>query len=52
MLTRCVYSNLLDVLQGKAERIITLDQVRRQVAVLEEAHAQNELWQTPGEEWK
>ena len=52
VLTRCVYSNLLDVLQGKAERIITLDQVRRQVAVLEEAHAQNELWQTPGEEWK
>lgn len=37
------YDNVLDVINGRAERIVTLDQVRRQVYVMEEAHKQNPL---------
>lgn len=37
-----VYSNIIEVLDGKPRKI-TLDQVRRQIAVLEEAHRQNPL---------
>ncbi len=35
------YSNAYDILVHDAPRIITLDQVRRQVAAMEEAHRQN-----------
>ncbi len=38
-----VYDNLYDVLINGAERIIRLEQVRRQVYVMEEAHKQNKL---------
>ena len=37
------YNHLHDVIEGKADFEIKLDQVRRQVAVLEEAHRQNPL---------
>ncbi len=38
-----VYGNLYEVLTGGAERVIQLNQVRRQIAVMEEAHRQNPL---------
>ncbi|MBS1369122.1 MAG: Gfo/Idh/MocA family oxidoreductase [Lentisphaeria bacterium] len=38
-----VYSNLHDVLRSGAEREITLEQVRRQIQIMEEAHRQNPL---------
>jgi len=37
------YDNIHNVLHGKEELIITLPQVRRQIAILEEAHRQNKL---------
>lgn len=37
------YHNIYDVLQDKAELLITPAQVRRQIAVLEECHRQNPL---------
>lgn len=45
-LSRGVYSNLYDVLTAGAEREIRLEEVRRQVYVLEEAHRQNPLPRT------
>lgn len=47
-----VYNNIFDVLRSNGKRIITLDQVRRQVTVLESAHKQNDLWQQKGCECK
>ncbi|MCF7854235.1 MAG: Gfo/Idh/MocA family oxidoreductase [Candidatus Pacebacteria bacterium] len=41
LLTRAFYTNVYDILVNDAPRIITLDQVRRQIAVMEEAHRQN-----------
>ena len=38
-----VYDNIYDILVNGAQRIITLDQVRRQIYVMEEAHRQNPL---------
>ncbi len=40
---RGFYDNAYDILVNDAKRIITLDQVRRQVAVMEECHRQNPL---------
>jgi hypothetical protein len=37
------YDNIHDVLTGRGELIITLPQVRRQIAILQEAHRQNPL---------
>jgi scyllo-inositol 2-dehydrogenase (NADP+) len=37
------YDNIYDVLTGKGKLIITLEQVRRQIAVIEECHRQNRL---------
>ena len=42
-LSRGVYDNVYDVLARGAEPVITHDQVRRQVGVLEECHRQNPL---------
>ncbi len=42
-LCAAVYDNVYDVLVNGAPRIITLDQVRRQIYVMEEAHRQNPL---------
>lgn len=42
-LSRGVYRNCYDVLLHGAEREITLEQVRRQVRIMEEAHRQNPL---------
>ncbi len=36
------YSNIYDVLRNNAELLITLPQVRRQIAVIEECHRQNQ----------
>lgn len=41
VLCRGFYSNSYDILVNNAQRVIKLDQVRRQVAVMEEAHRQN-----------
>ena len=41
-----VYDNIYDILVNGAQRIITLDQVRRQIYVMEEAHRQNPLPRT------
>ncbi|MFA6815126.1 MAG: Gfo/Idh/MocA family oxidoreductase [Lentisphaeria bacterium] len=41
-----IYNNYYDVLVHHAERIIKLDQVRRQVYTMEEAHKQNPLPKT------
>lgn len=41
--TQCFYDNIHNVLHGKEELIITLPQVRRQIAIIEEAHCQNKL---------
>ena len=38
-----VYDNIYDILVNGAQRIITLNQVRRQIYVMEEAHRQNPL---------
>lgn len=40
------YGNLYDVLTCRAERAIRLDQVRRQIQIMEEAHRQNPLART------
>ncbi len=45
-MSRALYSNLHDVLTVNAEREIKLEEVRRQVYVLEEAHRQNPLPKT------
>lgn len=37
------YDNIYNVLHGKDELIITLPQVRRQIAIIEECHRQNKL---------
>jgi hypothetical protein len=37
------YDNVFDVLRNGAERLITPDQVRKQIAVIEECHRQNPL---------
>lgn len=37
------YDNIYNVLHGKKDLIITLPQVRRQIAIIEEAHRQNKL---------
>jgi predicted dehydrogenase len=37
------YNNIHDVLTGQDELIITLEQVRKQIAVIEESHRQNPL---------
>lgn len=41
--SRAFYSNVFDVLAGNGKLRITHEQVRRQVAVLEECHRQNKL---------
>ena len=38
-----IYTNLYEVLTAKAKPIITIQQVRKQIAVLEECHRQNRL---------
>ena len=42
-LSKGIYDNVYDVLTNGAEPIVKLEQVRRQVAVLEECHRQNPL---------
>lgn len=42
-LSRGIYDNVYDVLVNGAEPVVTQDQVRRQIAVLEECHRQNPL---------
>jgi hypothetical protein len=37
------YDNVYDVLCGRGKLIITVPQVRRQIAIMEEAHRQNPL---------
>ncbi|MBR0459909.1 MAG: Gfo/Idh/MocA family oxidoreductase [Victivallales bacterium] len=46
-IVRAYYASLYDVIVNGKPREITLDQVRRQVYVLEEAHRQNPLPTTP-----
>jgi scyllo-inositol 2-dehydrogenase (NADP+) len=41
--TKGFYDNVYDILVNKAPRVILLDQVRRQVAVMEECHRQNPM---------
>lgn len=41
MICKGFYANAHDILVHGAPRVITLDQVRRQIAVMEEAHRQN-----------
>ncbi len=41
--SRGVYDNMYDVLVNKGKRIIQLDEVRRQIEVMEECHRQNRL---------
>mgnify|MGYP003296460698 CR=1 FL=1 len=45
-LSAAIYDNYYDVIVNGAEREIKLDQVRRQVYVMEEAHRQNPLTKT------
>jgi hypothetical protein len=42
-MSKALYDNVYDVLTKGAEPIVKLEQVRRQVAVLEECHRQNPL---------
>ena len=44
--SRGFYDNAYDILVNKGRRVITLDQVRRQVAVMEECHRQNPMPRT------
>ncbi|MBQ7695125.1 MAG: Gfo/Idh/MocA family oxidoreductase [Lentisphaeria bacterium] len=46
-LSAAIYENYYNVMVNNAPRVITLDQVRRQVYVMEEAHRQNPLPKTP-----
>ncbi len=41
IISKGFYDNAYDILVNNAPRIITLDQVRRQIAAIEEAHRQN-----------
>jgi len=41
--SKSFYDNMYDVLTGKGKLAVTLEQVRRQVAVIEECHRQNRL---------
>jgi len=41
--SKAFYDNVYDVLTGKGKLVVTLAQVRRQVAVIEECHRQNRL---------
>ncbi len=41
------YNNVYDVLTGKGKLVVTPAQVRRQIAVIEEAHRQNRLVKLP-----
>ena len=43
VMARGIYGNVHDALTKQAEPIVKLDEVRRQVAVLEEVHRQNPL---------
>jgi hypothetical protein len=42
-IAKSFYNNLYDVLTGKDKLVVTPEQVRRQVAVIEECHRQNRL---------
>jgi predicted dehydrogenase len=41
--SKLFYDNVFDVLENGAERIVTPEQVRKQIAVMEECHRQNPL---------
>jgi predicted dehydrogenase len=43
VMSEALYNNLYDVLVNGAEPVVKLEQVRRQIAVLEEVHKQNPL---------
>lgn len=43
LICRGFYDNAYDILVNGGDRVITLDQVRRQVGVMEEAHRQNPM---------
>jgi predicted dehydrogenase len=40
---QAIYNNMYNVIHGKEKPFITLPQVRRQIAIMEEAHRQNHL---------
>ncbi|HPN84603.1 MAG TPA: hypothetical protein PK821_04620, partial [Victivallales bacterium] len=41
--TKRIYGNLYDVIYGQDKLLITPDQVRKQIEILEECHRQNPL---------
>ena len=49
--SRAFYNNIYDVLVNKAELIVKPEQVRRQVAVIEECHRQNKLPNMKNKKW-
>ena len=42
-LSKAFYDNVYDVIVNGAKPVVTVDEVRRQVAVMEECHRQNPL---------